>query len=120
MKKSVNLTLNINEVKEAISDYLKRKDIYISKNAFIELEEDFNSEYVTSNSARVIVSYSEDADLDKAEDKPQASADACSNKDSYDGREDPKEKTCIYPSINDFNKFYDGKKDLTWDEMCGR
>lgn len=60
MKKSVNLTLTTDEIKEAILNYLKGKDIYIPspEDANIELgEDDYN--------AYAIVSYTKDVDIDK-------------------------------------------------------
>ena len=106
------VTLDMDELKQVMLEYLKKKNLCIPEDATVDVKENDMGTYV-------LIAYAEN--VDKAEDKPQASADACSNKDSYDGQEDPKGKTCIYPtSINDLDNFYNGKKDLTWDEMCGR
>ena len=96
--------LDMDELKQVMLEYLKKKNLCIPEDATVDVKENDMGTYV-------LISYAEN--VDEAEDKPQASADACSNKDSYDGQEDPKGKTCIY-------NFYNGKKDLTWDEMCGR
>jgi hypothetical protein len=82
MKKSINLTLTTDETKEAIFDYLKRKNICIPDpdDAAVEFEED---------GTYTIVSYtSYTKDIDDAEDKSRISIDVYSNENSYDDERD--------------------------------
>ena len=81
MKKSMNLALTSNETKEAIFEYLKRKNICIPEDANIDFDEDnYDDTYA-------YVSYFKD--VDKAEDKSQISIDVYSNENSYDVQNDP-------------------------------
>ena len=79
MKESINLTLTTDETKEAIFDYLKRKNICIPD------PEDATVEFFDEDGTYTIVSYtSYTKDIDKVKDESQASVDE--NPD--DGRDD--------------------------------
>ena len=73
------IVINMEELKQAMFEYLKKKNLCIPEDATVSAKENDMGTYV-------VVAY--DKNVDKAEDKPQVSADVCSNKDSYNGRED--------------------------------
>lgn len=60
MKESVNLTLSMDEITDAILNYLKEKSIYIPEDATLKFGEDTYNAYA-------IVSYTKDVDIDKYE-----------------------------------------------------
>ena len=60
MKESVNLTLSMDEITDAILNYLKEKNIYIPEDATLKFGEDTYNAYA-------IVSYTKDVDIDKYE-----------------------------------------------------
>ena len=69
------IVLDMDELKQAMIEYLKKKNLCIPEDATVGAKE-------TDMGTYVVVEYAKN--VDKAEDKPQASADVCSNKDSYD------------------------------------
>ena len=69
------IVLDMDELKQAMFEYLKKKNLYIPEDATVGTKE-------TDMATYVVVTYAKNAD--KVEDNPQASADVCSNKDSYD------------------------------------
>ena len=77
MKESINLTLSMDEITEAILNYLKEKNIYIPEDATLKFGEDVYNAYA-------IVSYTKDVDIDKVEDESQASIDENPNDDGRD------------------------------------